>query len=247
MTIFKKPISHKTSVMLARMAKAELDNGLDELVLNLGRVKKKQAKITPKKIKIVRPYKSLDEHYDKIKNCQKCALGKTRTKFVYGVGNPDADIIFVGEAPGRDEDLQGIPFVGRAGKLLDKILAAIDFTRDDIYIANMLKCRPPENRDPKPDEMEICRPYLEDQIKMMDPKIICALGRVSGQTMLQTTTPLGRLRGRWHNYDGRYFMVTYHPAALLRNPAYKKDTWEDVQMLRAKYDELTAGKYLIDE
>jgi DNA polymerase len=146
--------------------------------------------------------------------------------------------MFIGEAPGRDEDLQGEPFVGRAGKLLDKILAAIGFKREEVYIANILKCRPPNNRDPQPDEMKTCMPHLLEQIYLIKPKVICALGRISAQALLETSTPLGKLRGKWHDFNGTPFLVTYHPAALLRFPGYKKDCWEDVILLRSKYDEL---------
>ncbi len=187
-------------------------------------------------------YHSLQEHYEAIKDCTRCRLWEGRTKFVYGVGNPDADLMFVGEGPGAEEDRLGEPFVGRAGKLLDKILAAINLDRSEVYIANMVKCRPPGNRDPQPDEMATCQPYLREQIRLIRPKLMCALGRVAGQALLNTNTPLGKLRGKFHPYDGIPMLVTYHPAALLRFPAYKRDTWEDMQKLRAKYDELRQTK-----
>jgi DNA polymerase len=187
-------------------------------------------------------FDSLDAHFEAIRDCRDCPLSETRNKLVYGVGSPDADLLFIGEAPGADEDREGEPFVGRAGKLLDKILAAIGFTRGDVYIANILKCRPPGNRDPQPDEMNRCFPHLREQVRLIRPKLICALGRVAGQALLKTTTPLGKLRGRWHEYEGVPLLVTYHPAALLRFPAYKRETWEDMQLLKAKYDELTGGK-----
>ncbi len=187
-------------------------------------------------------YSSLEEHRRAISNCQKCPLGKTRTKFVYGVGNPKADIMFIGEAPGRDEDRQGEPFVGRAGKLLDKILAAMGFSRDDVYIANILKCRPPENRDPQPDEMKACMPYLLEQIRLIRPKFIVALGRIAAHALLDTTVPLGKLRGKWHNFHGIPMIVTYHPAALLRAPQYKRPTWEDMQALMAEYERIHQNK-----
>jgi len=181
---------------------------------------------------------SLGEHCSAINTCQLCELGATRNKFVYGVGNPNAKLLFIGEAPGAEEDRLGDPFVGRAGQLLDKILAAIKFTRQDVYIANILKCRPPNNRDPHPDEMAKCTPYLNEQIRIIQPKLICLLGRIAAQGLLKTTTPLGKLRRRWHEHEGVPVLVTYHPAALLRFPAYKKETWEDMQLLRARYDEL---------
>jgi DNA polymerase len=242
MPVTKSDLDEKTVELLVNSARNQMDNGLEDIIVNMNRVLEKRKKLgfkkpTNRKSKIKR-YKSLDEHRKVISKCKKCPLGETRTKFVYGVGNPDADIIFIGEAPGRDEDLKGEPFVGRAGQLLDKILAAIKFKREDVYIANMLKCRPPNNRDPLPEEMAICFPYLAEQIRLIKPKIICALGRISAQALLQTTTPLGKLRKKWHDFGGMPFMVTYHPAALLRFQSYKRDTWEDVQMLRAKYDEL---------
>jgi len=179
-------------------------------------------------------YESLEGHRAAICECQNCPLGQTRTKFVYGVGNPDADLMFVGEAPGRDEDLKGEPFVGAAGKLLDKILKAMGLARDQVYIANILKCRPPNNRDPQPEEMAECFPYLREQIRLIRPKYLVALGRIAGQALLDTKTPLGRLRGRWHEFEGIPLLVTYHPAALLRFAAYKKDTWEDMKLVMAK-------------
>jgi uracil-DNA glycosylase len=183
-------------------------------------------------------YPSLSAHREAICNCQLCTLGSTRNKFVYGVGNPNAKLLFIGEAPGADEDRLGEPFVGRAGQLLDKILVAINFTRQDIYIANILKCRPPNNRDPLPDEVAKCRPYLDEQIRIIQPKLICLLGRIAAQSLFNVTTPLGKMRGQWLDYNGIPVLVTYHPAALLRFPAYKKETWEDMQKLRARYDSL---------
>ncbi len=195
---------------------------------------------SPAKDDSVRPDagRTLDSFYHEIKDCVRCPLGHTRTKFVFGVGNPKADILFVGEAPGRDEDLQGEPFVGRAGQLLDKILAASKFSRAEVYIANILKCRPPENRDPQPEEMETCSPYLLEQIRLINPKIIVCLGRIAAMQLLKTKLALGKLRGSFHEFNGIKVMVTYHPAALLRFPSYKKDVWEDMKMLRKAYDGL---------
>jgi DNA polymerase len=183
-------------------------------------------------------YGSLDEQREAICNCVACPLGSTRTNFVFGVGNPSADIMFVGEAPGQREDELGEPFVGRAGQLLDKILAAMKLSRQEVYIANILKCRPPGNRDPQPDEMEKCFPHLREQVRLIKPRIICALGRIAAQAMLKTTTPLGKLRGQWHSYENVPLIVTYHPAALLRFQQYKKSTWEDMQLLLAKYEKM---------
>lgn len=182
--------------------------------------------------------RSLDELNSSICDCTKCSLGHTRTKFVFGVGNPNADIVIVGEAPGADEDLQGEPFVGRAGQLLNKILEAIHFKREEVYICNILKCRPPNNRDPLPEEVDSCEPHLWKQIELLKPKMILCLGRIAGQTLLRTTETLTSLRGKVHDYRGVKLMVTYHPAALLRNPHWKKPAWDDVQLFRKLYDEM---------
>jgi uracil-DNA glycosylase family 4 len=145
---------------------------------------------------------NLDQLYGAIHDCQKCPLGATRTHLVFGVGNPHAEIMFIGEAPGADEDRLGEPFVGRAGQLLNKILAAMKLKREDVYIANILKCRPPNNRDPQPDEAETCEPYLHKQIKLINPQIICCLGRIAAQRLLQTNMSLGQMRDRWFDYRG---------------------------------------------
>ncbi|MCK4537953.1 MAG: uracil-DNA glycosylase [Candidatus Krumholzibacteria bacterium] len=172
-----------------------------------------------------------------VAGCERCSLSSTRTNTVFGDGNPRARIVFVGEAPGRDEDLQGVPFVGRSGKLLDKILAAIGFTREDVFIANILKCRPPNNRDPQDVEVVACEEYLARQLQLIDPVVICALGRVAGQTLLKTKESLRVLREGIHHYNGIRLIVTYHPAALLRNPNFKRPTWEDMKLLKKICDE----------
>lgn len=174
--------------------------------------------------------------------CVKCALGQTRTKFVFGVGSPNADIVLIGEAPGADEDLQGEPFVGRAGQLLNKILEAIQLKREEVYICNILKCRPPNNRDPQPDEIDTCEPYLWKQLELIKPKIIVCLGRVAAQTLLRTSDSLNDLRGKVHDYRGMKLTVTYHPAALLRNPNWKRPAWEDVQWIRKTYDQMKSDE-----
>ncbi len=172
-----------------------------------------------------------------ISECQKCALGATRNKFVFGVGDPQANLMLVGEAPGAEEDRLGEPFVGRAGKLLDKILAAIKRSRtQDVYICNVLKCRPPNNRDPLASEVEQCEPYLLKQIAIMRPKLIVALGRVAGTTLLKIEQPLKDMRGKLHEYFGTPLIVTYHPAALLRNSNFKTATWEDFKWIRSILD-----------
>lgn len=181
---------------------------------------------------------SIEELNSLIKECQKCPLGKTRNKFVYGVGNPKAHAMLVGEAPGADEDAQGEPFVGRAGKLLNDILKAINLERNEVYIANILKCRPPGNRDPQPFEMETCIPYLHKQIELINPKIILCLGRVAANGLLNKKLSLGDLRNNIYEFNGIKVMATYHPAALLRNPGWKRGCWEDVQKFKKLYDEL---------
>jgi len=170
--------------------------------------------------------------------CQKCRLHRTRTHVVFGAGNEQADLMLVGEAPGYEEDRQGLPFVGAAGQLLDKILKAIQFHRSQVYIANIIKCRPPQNRDPVPEEIEACMFYLKQQIAMIQPKIILALGRFAGQTLLKSNASLNQMRGKVHEIDGIKIVVTYHPAALLRHAEWKRPTWEDVKLLRKTYDEL---------
>lgn len=161
--------------------------------------------------------------------CEKCRLAKGRTQAVYGVGNPHAELMFVGEAPGRDEDIQGKPFVGRAGQLLTDIIKAMKLTRDDVYIANVIKCRPPENRNPEPDELDACRPYIRRQVELIRPKVIVTLGRFALQSLLEKGYSISAVRGQWLDYEGIKVMPTYHPAYLLRNPAAKKDVWTDMK------------------
>jgi uracil-DNA glycosylase len=167
-----------------------------------------------------------------INMCMQCPLGQTRTKFVFGVGNPRARLMFVGEAPGADEDAQGEPFVGRAGQLLNKILAAISMKREEVYIANILKCRPPNNRTPIPDEVDACMPFLKKQIALVKPQIIVCLGLTAAQNLLGTSDSLGKLRGRQLTFENTPLVVTYHPAALLRNPNWKPAAWEDFQAVQ---------------
>jgi len=161
--------------------------------------------------------------------CEKCRLAKSRTQVVYGVGSPNADLMFIGEAPGRDEDLQGEPFVGRAGQLLTDIIKAMKLTRDDVYIANVIKCRPPENRNPEPDELDACRPYIRRQVEIIQPKVIVTLGRFALQSLTEKGYAISSTRGEWLDYNGVKVMPTYHPAYLLRNPAAKKEVWADMK------------------
>jgi DNA polymerase len=168
-------------------------------------------------------------------DCQRCPLAQERNHIVFGDGNPRAKLIFVGEGPGFEEDQQGKPFVGAAGQLLTRIIEAIQLTRSQVYICNVIKCRPPGNRNPAPDEINACFPFLERQIATIRPDFICALGSFAAQTLLKTATPISRLRGRFHEYLGTKVLPTYHPAYLLRNPDKKRDVWEDMKMLMKEY------------
>jgi uracil-DNA glycosylase, family 4 len=166
--------------------------------------------------------------------CVKCSLAKTRTQVVYGMGNPNADLMFIGEAPGRDEDEQGKPFVGRAGQLLTDIVKAMKLTRDDVYITNVVKCRPPENRNPEPEELEACRPYIQRQVEIIQPKVIVTLGRFALQSLTGKSYGITSVRGQWLDYNGVSLMPTYHPAYLLRTPGAKKDVWADMKKVMAE-------------
>ncbi len=168
----------------------------------------------------------------RVQDCHRCALAEGRNRVVFGTGNREADWMFIGEGPGAEEDRQGLPFVGRAGKLLDRMIEACGLSRETVYIANVVKCRPPGNRDPKPEEVAACAPYLRRQIELVSPKVIVVLGRVAAHALLDTDRPLGRLRGAPHLYDdtGIPVIVTYHPAYLLRNPADKRKAWEDLKL-----------------
>ena len=164
--------------------------------------------------------------------CRKCGLHLNRKKIVFGSGNSEADLVFVGEAPGEEEDLQGKPFVGLAGQLLTRIIESIGLGRDEVYIANVVKCRPPHNRNPKPEEIAACEPYLLQQLEIIKPKLICALGTFAAQTLLKTAQPISILRGRFHWYHNIKLMPTFHPAYLLRNPSGKKIVWQDMQLIK---------------
>ena len=177
---------------------------------------------------------SLSAIREDIGECTRCKLcNQGRKQIVFGVGSPTADLMFVGEAPGRDEDIQGIPFVGRAGQKLTQIIEAIGLTRDDVYIANVIKCRPPENRNPDPDEVESCEPFLFRQVDIIKPRVIVALGTFAAKSLLKTTESISRLRGRIYEYRGAKLVPTFHPAFLLRNPACRREVWEDMKKVRA--------------
>jgi uracil-DNA glycosylase len=177
----------------------------------------------------------LDEVRRALGDCKRCKLCSGRKNIVFGVGNPKARLVFVGEGPGADEDTQGIPFVGAAGQLLTKMIQAMGFSRDEVYICNVVKCRPPGNRNPEPDEIEACQPFLEAQLRAIQPEVIVALGKFATQTLLKTQTPITRLRGQWREYLGITLMPTFHPAYLLRNPAEKKAAWADLQAVMARF------------
>jgi uracil-DNA glycosylase len=197
---------------------------------------KVEPNLFPDKMETWETTQNLEDLNRLICNCSKCDLHKGRNKFVFGVGNPSADVLLIGEGPGAEEDKQGEPFVGRAGQLLNDILKAIKFTRQEVYIANVVKCRPPENRTPLPNEMDSCMSYLLKQIELIKPKLILALGLVAAGALLKKKDSLGKMRGKIYEFNNTKVMVTYHPAALLRNPAFKRDCWEDVKAFRKLYD-----------
>jgi uracil-DNA glycosylase family 4 len=172
---------------------------------------------------------TLEDIEEDLGDCHRCGLSKERTNIVFGVGDPKAKLVFVGEGPGSDEDRQGEPFVGRAGQLLTKIILAMGLEREQVYICNIVKCRPPGNRNPMPDEIDMCSPFLERQLLSIKPDFICALGAFAAHTLLKSTVPISRLRGQFHDYMGIKLMPTYHPAYLLRNPGKRGDVWEDMQ------------------
>jgi DNA polymerase len=181
---------------------------------------------------------SLEAVRSELGDCRRCKLHSYRTQIVFGTGNPQAKLAFVGEAPGREEDLQGEPFVGQAGQLLTKIIQAIHLTREEVYIANIIKCRPPENRNPESDEIAACEPFLIKQLQVIRPRLICALGTFAAQTLLQSEEKISSLRGKFHQYQGIPLMPTYHPAFLLRNPGRKREVWEDMKKIKREYDRI---------
>ncbi|MDO8462645.1 MAG: uracil-DNA glycosylase [Deltaproteobacteria bacterium] len=207
---------------IIRELKKNLEGLKDSGLTHLPRAKKTAL---PKKLEAIR---------ETIGDCTRCKLHQGRTKIVFGVGNPNAKLMFIGEGPGHDEDLQGEPFVGRAGQLLTKIIEAMGLKRSDVYIANTVKCRPPNNRAPEPDEIETCSPFLIQQVQAIQPQIIVTLGNPATQTLLGTQQGITLLRGHFHDWNGIQLMPTYHPAFLLRNPHMKKPVWEDMQKVMAK-------------
>ncbi|MBI5166336.1 MAG: uracil-DNA glycosylase [candidate division NC10 bacterium] len=204
---------------------AQRELGLDYLILN--RPRRQQAERA-------RPL-NLAEIRELLGDCKRCKLHSGRRNIVFGVGSEKADLVFVGEAPGADEDEQGEPFVGRAGQLLTRIIEAIKLKRDQVYICNIIKCRPPANRSPEPNEIAACEPFLIAQLQAIRPKLICALGTFAAQTLLRTREPIGKLRGRFHSYQRIPLLPTFHPAYLLRNPYEKRKVWEDMQLLQREY------------
>jgi uracil-DNA glycosylase len=180
------------------------------------------------------PAESLDSIRLDLGDCQRCKLSRTRTNIVFGSGNPHAELVFVGEAPGFDEDQQGLPFVGRAGQLLTKIIESINIKREDVYICNILKCRPPDNRNPEPDEVAACNPFVRRQLAAIRPKVVCCLGTFAAQTVLQVAAPISKLRGKFFDMDGMRVIATFHPAYLLRSPEKKREVWEDMKQIRAE-------------
>lgn len=184
-----------------------------------------------KEDRAITPAAQLNAIRKELGDCTRCKLHSGRNNLVFGVGNPEAELVFVGEGPGRDEDLKGEPFVGKAGQLLTRIIEAMGLKRQDVYIANIIKCRPPNNRNPEPDEISTCEPFLKKQLEAIHPRVICALGTFAAQTLLKTDSKISQLRGKFHYYEGIKVMPTFHPAYLLRNPREKRKVWEDMQQV----------------
>jgi uracil-DNA glycosylase len=217
------------------------DIGIDSLLVQQVRIPDPQVQIhapqvqpAPKEGSTIEDMNTLDAIRAEIGDCQRCKLAPKRTNIVFGSGNPEADLVFVGEAPGYDEDQQGLPFVGRAGQLLTKIIESIDLKREDVYICNVLKCRPPDNRNPEPDEVAACNPFLKKQLATIQPKVVCCLGTFAAQTVLQMAAPISKLRGKFFDMDGMRVIATFHPAYLLRSPDKKREVWEDMKQIRAE-------------
>ena len=188
---------------------------------------------------LLTPADQLRRQEQALQGCRRCKLCEGRTTVVFGAGHPRAEFVCIGEGPGADEDAQGLPFVGRAGQLLTKMLASVDLARDEVYICNTVKCRPPGNRNPEVDELAACAPFLAEQLATLQPKVILSLGSVATQALLKTNAPIGKLRGRLHPYGGAVLIPTFHPAFLLRNPGqeYKRMAWEDLKLAKKEYDQ----------
>lgn len=226
-----KTFSHNLFRGLRNYLRHLKEIGVEELPVSTLGVKRREAKAASETdTEVLRPALTLEAIREELGDCKRCKLHKTRTNIVFGVGNPNASLVFVGEGPGEDEDLQGEPFVGRAGQLLTKIIAAMGFERKDVYICNVVKCRPPGNRNPEPDEIAACRPFLEKQLYAIRPKIIVALGTHAAQTLLNTDEKITALHGRLRQYRNEIkIMPTFHPSYLLRNESKKKEVWEDMK------------------
>lgn len=196
------------------------------------------APVVPPATTLATQHATLDEVRTELGDCKRCKLCTGRKQLVFGAGNPRAELVFVGEGPGEEEDKQGVPFVGAAGQLLTKMIDAMKFSRDTVYICNVVKCRPPNNRNPEPDEIQACEPFLKAQLGVIKPKVIVALGKFAAQTLLRVDTPITRLRGQWRSYEGIELMPTYHPAYLLRQPDEKKKAWMDLQEVMRKFGKL---------
>lgn len=205
---------------------SERDSGVE------GYYREPQAGLSPKVVK----EGLLKELHNKVSGCKSCRLYETRSNLVFGSGNPDAALMFIGEAPGKEEDAQGLPFVGDAGKMLTNIIAAMGYKRENVYIANCLKCRPPMNRSPLMDELIVCEPHLIEQIEIVKPKVICCLGRFAAQLLLKSTVAISKLRGKFYDYHGIRLMPTFHPAYLLRNPGDKRLVWDDMKKLKKELE-----------
>lgn len=190
-------------------------------------------------------YKNWNELQEACHQCRRCGLAQNRTNLVFGDGRPDAEVLFIGEGPGEQEDLQGKPFVGRSGQLLDRMLTAIDLNRSNVFIANIVKCRPPKNRDPLPEEQETCMEWLRDQVRLMRPKIIICLGRISGMKLIKPDLKITKEHGIWFERNGVFMMATLHPAALLRNPSQKPGAFQDFLALREKIKETCSRTYQV--
>ncbi len=210
------------------------DIGVDSLSLCVNPVVSPQIAISNEPTPASNDMVTLDSIRAELGDCHRCKLAPKRTNIVFGSGNPSAELVFVGEAPGFDEDQQGLPFVGRAGQLLTKIIESINLKREDVYICNVLKCRPPENRNPEPDEVAACNPFMKKQLAAIRPKIVCCLGTFAAQTVLQTAAPISKLRGKFYDMDGIRVIATFHPAYLLRSPDKKREVWEDMKQIRAE-------------